>query len=109
MDNPLKSLTLPILGDSNFEPWRQSLLLIASAMSAVDTDPTKLKDDAKRSFYALASIMLNSLSEHPRAIAIGSGSPMDIVPYRMFDRLKKFYTPIATFNDLAYRHKFFLL
>jgi hypothetical protein len=66
----IKSLTLPILGDSNFESWRLSLILVASAMSAKmhlekDIDPTKLEDDVKKNFYTLASIMPNSLSEHP--------------------------------------------
>ena len=108
------SLSLPQLKDNNFDAWRQSLWLIASAMSAngfleKSIDPKSLNDEPKKNFYILANLMLNSLSERPRAIAIASGMPRDIVPDKMYERLAKFYTPSATFNDLAYRREFFLL
>ena len=113
MDVP-RSMTLPTLGDSNFEAWRQSLNLVAGAISAEthlvkDLDPSTLARDEKKNFFLLANAMLSSLSERPRAIAIGAGTPADIVPFRMFDRLKQFYTPVSSFNDLSFRRDFFQL
>lgn len=114
MDTSIKSSSLPILGDSNFEAWRQSLSLVACALSVEvhldkEIDPTSLKGEDRRNFYTFANLMLSSLSERPRAIAVGPGTPSDLVPFRMLDRLKKFFMPIMSFNDLTYRRELFSL
>ena len=82
----MRAMSLPTLGDSNFENWKQSLNLVAAAMSAEehlikDIDPTSLKGEPKKQFFLLANIILSSLSERPCAIAIGPGGPQDIVPF----------------------------
>ena len=107
-------MSLPILGDANFEAWKQSLHLVASAMGGKeflgkDFDLASLNKEDVKPFFTLANTMLNSLSERPRAIAVGSGQPEDITPFRMYDRLGKHFTPALAFNDLAYRREFFLL
>jgi hypothetical protein len=80
------NLSLPTLGDSNFESWKQSLHVVASAINAEmhlvkEVDPATLKGDDKKQFFTLANIMLSSFSERARAIAIGPGTPLDIVPF----------------------------
>ena len=70
MDSHLKMASIPILGDSNFEQWKQSLTLLANALSVeeylvVDKDPSKLTGDDKKHFYTFTNLMLSSLSERP--------------------------------------------
>ena len=109
-----KMMSLPTLGDSNFEAWCQSLHLVASAILAEghlvkEIDPASLSGDDKRQFFTLANGMLSSFAERSRAIAVGPGTPADLVPFRMFNRLKQYYTPVSTFNDLLFRREIFSL
>ncbi len=107
-----KSLSLPTLADSNFELWRQNLNLVALALDLPDVLIKDLKgSDCKRpkDFYVLAQIMLSSLSDRPRAIAVAAGLPDDITPFRMLSRLTKHYKPVLAFNDLALRREFYQL
>ena len=104
----LKGMSIPTLGEDNYEKWRQNLLLVASALAAdqflvKNIDGTQLKGDDRKHFYLLANIILSSLSERPRAIATGAGTVADLTPYAMYERLQKLYMPISTFNDLSYR------
>ena len=83
--NTMKSLSLPVLTDSNFELWRQNLNLVALALDVPDAlakDIKGLECKDPKHFYVLAQLILSSLSD-PHAIAVVSGSPNDITPFRM--------------------------
>ena len=98
--------------DSNFELWRQNLHLVTLALDLPDVLVKDLSgSDCKRpkDFYVLAQIMLSSLSDRPRAIAVAAGLPEDITPFRMLSRLTKHYKPVLAFNDLALRREFYQL
>src|SRR5271166_4465377 len=114
MDSSVKSLVLPLLNDSNFDEWVQTLHLIAYAQGVheyleKDENPASLKPQEQRSFYTLCTTMVCSLSERARAIAVGSGAQADIVPFRIFERLQRHFTPVSAFNDLQFRRKFYSL
>ena len=103
--NTMKSLSLPVLTDSNFELWRQNLNLVALALDVPDAlvkDIKGLECKDPKHFYVLAQLILSSLSDWPHAIAVASGSPDDITPFRMMTRLTKHYKLVLAFNDLAF-------
>ena len=108
----MKSLSLPVLTDSNFELWRQNLNLVALALDVPDALVKDIKGpDCKdlKHFYVLAQLILSSLSDWPHAIAVASGSPNDITPFQMMTRLTKHYQPVLAFNDLTLRQEFYQL
>ena len=84
--NTMKSLSLPVLTDLNFEPWRQNLNLVTLALDIPDALAKNIKGpeckDPKH-FYVLAQLILSSLSDWPHAITAASGSPNDIMPFRI--------------------------
>ena len=75
--------------DLNFELWRQNLNLVALALDVQDTlakDIKRLDCKDSKHFYVLAQLILSSLSDWPRAIAVASSSPDDITPFQTLER-----------------------
>ena len=65
--NTMKSLSLPVLTDLNFELWRQNLNLVAQALDVPDAlakDIKGLECKDPKHFYVLAQLILSSLSDH---------------------------------------------
>ena len=82
-------MQLPRLDDANFEFWKQSVRLIANAMKIMKfvnnrCDIAAIEDgDLRKSTYLLANLMLLSMCDKTRRIAMGAGTDADLAPFEM--------------------------
>jgi hypothetical protein len=99
------STNLPILDDTNFEFWCQSVALIANGLGIyafLDKEPADLKkldNTTRRSYFFLTNNMLMSMSLKAHHIASGGGNIKDLTPCAILRCLDVYYLPKLTAND----------
>ena len=115
MDANRTAMQLPRLDDSNFEFWRQSVQLIASAMKITKyvTEKTTIaniaNDDDRKATFLLTNAMLLSMSDKARRIATGAGGDSDLQPFEMMERLETHYLPTTTSSDIQLRRQLYTM
>ena len=108
-------MQLPRLDDSNFEFWKQSVRLIASALRIMkyvenQNDISTIgDDDLQKAVYLLANTMLLSMTDKTRRIATGAGNDEDLAPFDMMKRLEEHYLPNTSSNDLQLRRQLYTM
>ena len=113
MDANRTAMQLPRLDDSNFEFWRQSVQLIASAMKITKyvTEKTTIaniaNDDDRKATFLLTNAMLLSMSDKARRIATGAGGDSNLQPFEMMERLETHYLPTTTSSDIQLRRQLY--
>ncbi len=103
---------LPRLEDDNFEFWMQSLTLIACGLAIHeylerDNKPDKMSRNARRLYYLLANMMLISMSDKVRRIAMGGGTIQDLDPKKMVNKLMSHYLPLMKANNIQLRRQLY--
>ena len=112
-------ISLPRLTEDNFDQWTLSLRMITLALKAEDyvftynaTNPIdlrKLDDDGTRVFFLIANMMLNSVDQKLRSVAIAGAGKSDMYPYNIYAQLERHFNPATRSNDIQLRRQLYMM
>ena len=108
------SFQLPKLTDDNFEQWSTSLRLVTLASGIQDfldesrkISGPKLSGDEWKLFYSLANVMILSMNEKTRRIAMAGYDNDAMTLALMLSRLLKHFNPMSNVSDIQLRHQLY--
>ena len=108
------SFQLPKLTNDNFEQWSTSLRLVTLVLGIQDflnesrkISRPKLSGNERNLFYSLVNVMILSMNEKTRRIAMAGYNNDAMTPALMLSRLSKHFNPMSNINDIQLRRQLY--